>query len=57
MINLRTTGLNGGTALAFLALVGMPVVFGAVGLIASLLAEIMVGLVRKCLKNNHCSID
>lgn len=48
VIDLRTTGLNGGTALAFLALVGMPVVFCAVGLIASLLAEIMVGLVRKC---------
>lgn len=53
VIDLRTTGLNGGTVLAFMALVGMPVVFGTVGLIASLLAEIMVGLVRKCI--NLCS--
>ncbi len=30
-VDLATTGLNAGTALAFLALLGMPALFGAVG--------------------------
>ena len=30
-VDLFTTGLNGGTALAFMALVGMPALFGAIG--------------------------
>lgn len=29
--DMMTTGLNTGTALAFLALIGMPAIFGAVG--------------------------
>ena len=29
--DLATTGLNGGTALAFLALVGMPAIFATIG--------------------------
>ncbi|MEO1596842.1 MAG: hypothetical protein AAFS02_16500 [Pseudomonadota bacterium] len=32
-IDLMGPGLNAGTALAFLALIGMPVLFGAAGLI------------------------
>lgn len=33
VIDARTTGLNRGTALAFLALAGMPVVFAAAGIL------------------------
>ena len=47
VIDLRTTGLNGGTALAFFALVGMPALFGLIGLIVSLLAEMLVRLFHK----------
>ena len=32
--DLLTTGLNWGTAMAFMALVGMPVLFGAVGFLS-----------------------
>lgn len=32
--DLATTGLNPGTALAFMALVGMPILFGAAGFVA-----------------------
>jgi hypothetical protein len=35
--DLFTVGLNGGTALAFLALAGMPALFGVVGLIVGFL--------------------
>lgn len=35
-IDLTTTGLNAGTALAFLALIGMPLIFGAIGAVTGL---------------------
>jgi len=36
-IDLLTIGLNRGSAMAFMALVGMPVIFGAVGLLCGVL--------------------
>ena len=38
-IDLKGPGLNAGTALAFLALIGMPVMFGAAGLLIGGLAH------------------
>ena len=38
-IDLMGPGLNAGTALAFLALIGMPVMFGAAGLLIGGLAH------------------
>ena len=40
--DLFTVGLNGGTALAFMALVGMPALFGVAGFLAGLLAALVV---------------
>lgn len=37
--DLVTVGLNGGTALAFLALVGMPALFGAAGFGVGLIVD------------------
>ena len=36
VLDWTTTGLNAGTALAFLALIGMPLMFGALGGLAGL---------------------
>jgi hypothetical protein len=44
VIDLLTVGLNGGTALAFLALVGMPALFGAAAFAAGGLAGVLVKL-------------
>lgn len=41
--DLLTVGLNWGTALAFMALVGMPVLFGAFGFICGALYALVVG--------------
>ena len=40
VIDLLTTGLNWGTAMAFMALVGMPVAFGAFGFLCGALIAI-----------------
>ncbi len=42
-VDLFTTGLNRGTAMAFGALVGMPVVFAAVGFVAGALVALVAG--------------
>ena len=44
--DLYTTGLNGGTAMAFGALIGMPLIFGTFGFLVGLLGWAIVGLVR-----------
>ena len=36
IIDFTTTGLNTGTALAFLALIGMPLIFSAIGFLIGL---------------------
>ena len=36
-----TTGLNGGTALAFLALIGMPFIFALIGLVVGVIESIL----------------
>jgi hypothetical protein len=41
-IDLRTIGLNGGTVLAFGALIGMPVAFGIVGFAAGAAGSLCV---------------
>jgi hypothetical protein len=40
--DLLTVGLNWGTAMAFMAIVGMPVIFGAVGFLAGVLGPLVV---------------
>jgi len=43
--DMLTIGLNGGTAMAFMALVGMPVAFGTVGFICgALIASVSGGV-------------
>ncbi len=49
VIDLLTTGLNLGTALAFMALAGMPLLFGAAGFVLGA----AVGLVRKALRGTR----
>ena len=41
IIDLMTIGLNTGTALAFMALIGMPVIFGAIGWCIGLLFAVL----------------
>ena len=41
--DLFTIGLNWGTALAFMALVGMPVLFGTVGFVLGALIAVVAG--------------
>ena len=41
IIDVMTIGLNAGTALAFMALIGMPVIFGAIGWIIGLLFAVL----------------
>lgn len=43
--DLMTIGLNPGTALAFLALVGMPLMFGAAGYVAGALYDVTASAV------------
>lgn len=45
-VDLFTTGLNGGTLLAFGAIVGMPIVFGAFGFACGALIALVVEGVR-----------
>ncbi len=42
-VDLLTVGLNWGTALAFGALVGMPVIFGALGFVGGALIALAAG--------------
>ncbi len=42
-VDLFTIGLNWGTVLAFGALIGMPVVFGAFGFVAGALVALILG--------------
>lgn len=44
--DLFTTGLNGGTAMAFGALIGMPLIFGTFGFLVGALGVAIVGLFR-----------
>jgi hypothetical protein len=46
VIDLGTTGLNGGTALTFLALIGMPLLLGGVGFLAGVLIVVVAPGVR-----------
>lgn len=46
VVDLLTVGLNGGTALAFLALLGMPLLFGAVAFVLGALAGLLVAIIR-----------
>ncbi len=46
LYDLLTTGLNWGTALAFMAIVGMPLLFGTVGFVLGALVAIASGLSR-----------
>ena len=41
-IDLLTIGLNGGTVLAFAALIGMPVAFGLIGFVAGTVGALCV---------------
>jgi len=43
IVDMRTTGLNRGTAMAFMALVGMPLVFGTFGMLLGALIALVVG--------------
>lgn len=45
--DLMTTGLNTGTALAFLALVGMPLIFIFLGLVIGFIVSVVYKLVSK----------
>ena len=45
VIDMLTIGLNWGTAMAFMALVGMPVVFGAFGFLCGALIALVAGAV------------
>lgn len=47
IIDLLTIGLNKGTALAFMALIGMPVIFASCGLIAGAIAALFYNLYAK----------
>ena len=42
-----TIGINGGTALAFLALIGMPILFAMVGFIAGAIGAVLYNLVAQ----------
>ena len=44
MTTASTTGVGGGTALAFLAIVGMPILFGACGFIVGILEAALYNL-------------
>jgi len=44
VVDLLTIGLNGGTLLAFGALLGMPLVFGAFGFFCGVLIAVAAGL-------------
>jgi hypothetical protein len=46
IVDLFTIGLNGGTALAFLALVGMPAIFGAFGFVLGAVVAIVGDVLR-----------
>jgi poly(3-hydroxybutyrate) depolymerase len=48
-VDLFTTGLNWGTAMAFMALVGMPVIFGAAGFVLGALIALVVRGVKAVL--------
>ena len=45
--DLLTVGLNAGTAMAFGALIGMPLLFGAVGWVCGLLGGLFVQAINK----------
>ena len=46
----NTTGLNTGTALAFLALIGMPLLFGTLGVIVGLIEGIIFNIFAPMVK-------
>ena len=46
VIDLLTVGLNGGTLMAFGALLGMPLIFGAFGFVCGVLIAVAAGLPR-----------
>ena len=43
VIDLLTIGLNRGTAMAFMALIGMPLLFGAFGFLAGVVIAVVAG--------------
>lgn len=47
IVDLLTVGLNGGTALAFLALLGMPAIFAFVGLLGGCALGVCVTLFHR----------
>lgn len=46
-VDLFTTGLNGGTLLAFGALIGMPAIFGVAGFVLGLMIATVRRMIRK----------
>ena len=52
-VDLFTTGLNWGTAMAFGALIGMPVIFGALGFCLGALGAFVAGGVGAVLDRRH----
>jgi hypothetical protein len=47
IIDLSTVGLNDGTALAFLALIGMPVIFAVIGFVIGIIEASIYNLFAK----------
>lgn len=47
IIDIFTIGLNGGTALAFLALIGMPVIFAVFGFITGIIGAFLYNAASK----------
>lgn len=51
--DMLTIGLNWGTAMAFMALVGMPAIFGAFGFLCGALGALVAGGVRAVLERTR----
>ena len=49
IVDLLTVGLNWGTAMAFGALIIMPIAFGTVGFICGLISHLIMSFIKKLL--------
>ena len=49
IVDLLTVGLNWGTAMAFGALIIMPIAFGTVGFICGLISHLIMSFIKKVL--------
>jgi hypothetical protein len=52
-----TVGLNLGTALAFFAIIGMPIIFGTVGFVAGGVGAVLYNLLMKRLGGIEMEVD